>query len=185
MELNIGMAFAWAFAGILCHGICVHLEASPFRGSSHSALTSLLKKPSVAPLLLQVPAAHITRAELTPDIDSESLSIKVHGSKQAQGAAVRAVVLDKGKVIVRAEGKVGETFKVDVKKPNLWSPDSPYLYDLDLSLVQDEKAAGELPQVMVHLSCHICMTLNCFVSFEQLQQRQQLNNDQLRVHAVP
>lgn len=101
------------------------------------------------PCLVQVPAAHITKAELTPDINSECLTIKVHGSKAAQGASVVATVVDAGNNIATAEGIVGEAFTVEIKNPHLWSPDSPHLYDLDVSLVQPTQAAGAMTQALV------------------------------------
>ena len=83
-------------------------------------------------LRAQVPAAHIKRLQLVPDIDTGSISITVHGSKA--GAGVRAEVTANGKNIATGEGTEGTAFKVQIPDPQLWSPDSPFLYDLQVSL---------------------------------------------------
>ena len=87
---------------------------------------------------MQVPEAYITRTELTPDIDNEQLVVKVHGSSAADGLGVSAAVTFKGKHIAAAEGTVGKGFKIDLPEPKLWSPDTPHLYDLDLTLEGSE-----------------------------------------------
>ena len=79
-----------------------------------------------------MPAAHIERLELVPDIDTGSISITVHGSKS--GTGVRAEVTANGKNIATGEGTEGTAFKVQIPDPQLWSPDSPFLYDLQVSL---------------------------------------------------
>lgn len=83
---------------------------------------------------LQVPKAYIQRLELVPDIDNSQVEITVHGSPAAGGLHVTAVVKADGAKVATAEGKVGEAFTVPISKPKLWSPDSPFLYDLDVTL---------------------------------------------------
>ena len=83
-------------------------------------------------LRAQVPVAHIERLELVPDVDTGSISITVHGSKR--GAGVRAEVTANDKKIATGEGVEGTAFKVQIPDPQLWSPDSPFLYDLQVSL---------------------------------------------------
>ena len=43
---------------------------------------------------MQVPAAHIERVDITPDIDAGAVSVTVLGSKAAQGAVAHLSVLD-------------------------------------------------------------------------------------------
>ena len=43
----------------------------------------------------QVPAAHVMRLDITPDIDAGAVNITVLGSKAAEGAAAHVTVLDK------------------------------------------------------------------------------------------
>ena len=43
----------------------------------------------------QVPAAHVMRLDITPDIDAGAINITVLGSEAAEGAAAHVTVLDK------------------------------------------------------------------------------------------
>jgi hypothetical protein len=44
---------------------------------------------------LQVPAAHVTRLDIIPDIDAGAVNITVLGSTEAEGAKAQVTVLDK------------------------------------------------------------------------------------------
>ncbi|GAA2423157.1 glycoside hydrolase family 2 [Actinomadura vinacea] len=83
-----------------------------------------------------VAPAHVTSLRSTPDVAGEALRVTV----RAQGAdGTRAVVTarDGRRVVGRATGAAGTELRVPVPKPKLWSPDRPFLYDLDVALVDD------------------------------------------------
>ncbi|GAA1739740.1 glycoside hydrolase family 2 [Isoptericola hypogeus] len=84
-----------------------------------------------------VAAAHIERLGMTPDIDSETLSLTVDGGPGTDGMAVQAVVRAGQKVVSRTTGVVGEALELPVPRARLWSPDDPYLYDLQVRLLED------------------------------------------------
>ncbi|WP_329469042.1 PA14 domain-containing protein [Streptomyces sp. NBC_01723] len=72
----------------------------------------------------------------TPDIDTGSLAVTVESSDASDQARVEAVARDKrGKVVGRVSGPANEKLRLPVAKQHLWSPDDPYLYDLDVKLV--------------------------------------------------
>ena len=91
--------------------------------------------------MLQVPEAYITRLELIPNIDEETISVLVHGSKAAKDAPFRAEVTASGSSITAAKGKVGKQLVISIPKPKLWSPESPFLYDLEITLEADSPHA--------------------------------------------
>lgn len=71
----------------------------------------------------------------TPDIDSSSLAVTVRSDDASDRARVEAVARDKrGKVVGRVSGPANEELRLPVAKQHLWSPDDPYLYDLDVKL---------------------------------------------------
>ncbi|MFD8351916.1 LamG-like jellyroll fold domain-containing protein [Streptomyces coelicoflavus] len=71
----------------------------------------------------------------TPDIDSGTLAVNVRSGKASAGARVEAVARDKhGRVVGRVNGPANEELRLPVAKQHLWSPDDPYLYDLDVKL---------------------------------------------------
>ena len=79
-----------------------------------------------------VPETYISSVRLTPDIDSSSVNVAVSVKGRA---TVRATVMDGDKAVASKEF-VGEA-KIQIPDQKLWSPESPFLYDLVLELVQD------------------------------------------------
>jgi len=73
-----------------------------------------------------VPAAHIESLHIVPDIDNSSVTIEVNGN----GGEPLIEVLDDGKVI--ASGR-GVKAMLKIPNPKLWSPDSPFLYDVNVT----------------------------------------------------
>ncbi|MFV6030436.1 LamG-like jellyroll fold domain-containing protein [Streptomyces sp. NPDC056264] len=73
----------------------------------------------------------------TPDIDTGSLAVTVASDDATSGARVEAVARDaRGKVVGRVDGPANTPLRLPVANQRLWSPDDPYLYDLEVKLVQ-------------------------------------------------
>ncbi|UKZ74251.1 hypothetical protein TrVFT333_001913 [Trichoderma virens FT-333] len=67
-----------------------------------------------------------------------TVSVTVHSSnKQGVPAKVSVIGLD-GRIIASQKGPSDEEFKFKVKQPKLWSPSSPTLYNLTVTLGDDE-----------------------------------------------
>jgi len=84
-----------------------------------------------------VPEASITDLKITPDVDAGALHLTVAGQGTSDAHAVEAVALDEGKEVARASGKVGDELALKIAPPKLWSPDTPFLYDLKVTLKKD------------------------------------------------
>lgn len=80
--------------------------------------------------LEEVPENYITGLEITPDLDRSLVNIKVN-SNQNQGEVSLTLA---GKTI---RAKAGELTAFPVSSPKLWSPGSPYLYDLEVKMGED------------------------------------------------
>jgi beta-galactosidase/beta-glucuronidase len=82
------------------------------------------------------PVAQASIAELimTPDIDKGVLKLTVNGRGTTTGDTVEAVATDNGKEVGRISGPVGSELSLPVPNAKLWSPDSPFLYDLKIDL---------------------------------------------------
>ncbi|WP_435210269.1 LamG-like jellyroll fold domain-containing protein [Streptomyces sp. bgisy034] len=79
--------------------------------------------------------AAIDNVVSTPDIDTSSLAVTVESGKASAGARVEAVARDKrGHVVGKVSGPANKQLRLPVAKQHLWSPDDPYLYDLDVKL---------------------------------------------------
>jgi len=81
-----------------------------------------------------VPEASIRHILPVPDIDDKRLDLTVTAAGAGAGVTVRAEALDQGRTVARADGKPGELFSLALAAPKLWSPESPSLYDLKVSL---------------------------------------------------
>src|SRR5262245_10005780 len=91
-----------------------------------------------------VPLSPIDKIMPVPDVDNESVTVTVHGHDPKQADRVRAVALLGGKEVGSATGSMGKPFSIKVADPKLWSPDSPVLYDLVVTLLHDDQAVEEV-----------------------------------------
>jgi hypothetical protein len=84
-----------------------------------------------------VPVVHAHGLRIVPDIDKSELRLTVVAGKRGEGASVHAVVLSQGKSIAEADGHAGKPLTLKIANPHLWSPDSPFLYDLRVTTGDD------------------------------------------------
>ncbi len=84
--------------------------------------------------LESVPDAHIKSLKIIPDIDAHAVTVTAICSDAAEGHSIEAKVKDGWWSRTKASGKPGEPIVIPIKKPKLWSPDSPFLYDLIVTL---------------------------------------------------
>ena len=82
----------------------------------------------------------INDLSLVPDIDAGSLSITAttNGAK-AEDATITAIALEAGREVGRTTGKASQPMSIPVPKAKHWSPDSPTLYDLKITLDRNGK----------------------------------------------
>jgi len=90
-----------------------------------------------------VSEAHITTLNMKPDVEGKAITLTVQ-AQNANGASVQAVVLDGNTTVVSATGAISTAIRIPIAQPKLWSPDSPFLYDLRVSLVQNGKAVDDV-----------------------------------------
>ncbi len=87
-----------------------------------------------------VPETHITGLRMTPDIDAGALRLEAAIQGDASAYALRAEALDGGNVVAEAQGNAGDALELIIENPKLWSPDSPFLYDLKVTLLEGDTA---------------------------------------------
>jgi hypothetical protein len=86
-----------------------------------------------------VPAAHIEGVKIVPDVPGRkvTITVKIHGA--AAGHSVHLMCLG-GQTVLGAGGPVGAPFVLPLSEVKLWSPESPFLYDLRVELKELGKA---------------------------------------------
>ena len=85
-----------------------------------------------------VPAASIAALSIVPNIDSQSIQLRVSTRGRDAGMQVRAAVYAGGRAIARGSGSPNRPLRITIENPRLWTPDSPHLYDLDVQLTRGQ-----------------------------------------------
>jgi hypothetical protein len=80
---------------------------------------------------------YIKSVWLTPDIDKKIISIKTLLSRATEDTRVKARALAGDKEIGIFTGMPGEDIVLTIPDTKLWSPENPYLYDLEISIIHD------------------------------------------------
>lgn len=90
-----------------------------------------------------VPEKSIERLDIAPDIDAKTLTITVDGrgvdmsTHLAQKYMVKVIAKEGRKTVAEAMGVLGAPITLKIAKLKLWSPDSPFLYDLRVEISQE------------------------------------------------
>ena len=80
--------------------------------------------------------AYITSLRLTPDIDNGQLEVLAEAVRAKE---VRVTVSDGRRTVGEAKGEAGRAFKVPIPDPKLWTPETPFLYTVNITLSSDGK----------------------------------------------
>ncbi|MCA2219134.1 LamG-like jellyroll fold domain-containing protein [Jidongwangia harbinensis] len=84
-----------------------------------------------------VPAAAIDDVVTTPARDNRSVTVTAASAGASAQATVTVTARDhRGEKVATATGRANAAITLPIAKPRLWSPDDPYLYDLDVTLAE-------------------------------------------------
>jgi beta-galactosidase/beta-glucuronidase len=91
-----------------------------------------------------VPMEYISDIKNTPDLDNQLIKVKptVKGAKTNQRLTVK--LLGDGQVLDEKIIGVNSEAYMKIQEPNLWSPKNPYLYDIEVSLIEGNKTVDEV-----------------------------------------
>lgn len=81
---------------------------------------------------------YIENLMIKPDLDSSSFKMRVYANKTV-GVTININLFDKegNKVATLENAKVGRLLTLPIDNPHLWSVDDPYLYDLDVTIMEN------------------------------------------------
>jgi hypothetical protein len=83
--------------------------------------------------------AHIKSLKIVPDIDSQSVRVTALCSQATSDCSIELEINLGWFNKIRGKGKPDEEIVLQIKKPKLWSPDSPYLYPLKVTLRNNKR----------------------------------------------
>jgi len=91
-----------------------------------------------------VAATGINDIKIVPDLDKSAVKLTVSTMGNAAGATISVKVKDGNNVVKTVSIKPNVETSIAVAHPKLWSPDSPFLYGLDITLNQNGAATDNL-----------------------------------------
>lgn len=92
-----------------------------------------------------VPMQYISGLKMHSDIDRGLLYIHAdYGGDLSENSSIHIEVYDKDTMVAElASTDIGQKI-IEVKNPKLWSPDSPFLYDLKINLLENGKVVDRV-----------------------------------------
>ena len=84
-----------------------------------------------------VPETYIEKLKITPQLDQKRVKVEAMVKNASENHQLSVTVLDQNTDAGNSTGYYKQHFLIELDNPKLWSPDNPFLYDLVISL-QDE-----------------------------------------------
>jgi len=100
-----------------------------------------------------VPESRVDSLKITPDVDGGKVTVEAVVSGPVGDTRLQMVVMDQSNTVNRIDrtltpatgvGSVTQAVTILIPKAKLWSPDSPFLYDLKVTLLRQGKAVDEV-----------------------------------------
>ncbi len=91
-----------------------------------------------------VSETHVKSLKMETNIDKKTLTLNVNMQGASETITVKAVALEAGEVVAEKTGSLDELLTLVIPNAKLWSPDEPFLYDLKVTLLQDDKVIDEV-----------------------------------------
>ena len=87
---------------------------------------------------------HIVSYRQTPDIDNSSVRFQVNTSREQSGLEFFARVYKGKDLVVEGRNGVESDLVLNIENARLWSPEDPFLYDLELEIRKGEKVLDKI-----------------------------------------
>lgn len=87
--------------------------------------------------------SHFTSVVPQPDIDNNTLAFKTTVANANDDDIVRVTVKD-GNNAITSSAIVGQDVELGISQPKLWTPDSPFLYDVTVELVSNGRVVDKV-----------------------------------------
>jgi beta-galactosidase/beta-glucuronidase len=114
-------------------------QVSKPHGIWYTAVTGIWQTVWIEP----VAENHITRIKTIPDIDKGQISVQVFTSERRPGDYAQVQITQDGAAVATAKAVTSEVLNIPIESPKLWSPESPVLYDLEVTLFSGGQAVDQ------------------------------------------
>jgi hypothetical protein len=91
-----------------------------------------------------VPQTYIQSLKIVPDVDAGLVRVTATLAGDAAGLQVSLAATADGKAIGEKSGKAGEAIELPIKQARLWTPDTPFLYDLKVQVRKGDNVVDEV-----------------------------------------
>ncbi|MCX7421924.1 MAG: hypothetical protein NT013_20585 [Planctomycetia bacterium] len=130
-----------------------------------------------------VPNHHIQSVSIVPDVDREELRLRIRHTGSRSGKAkfdIRVEAFEANERIASSQMAAGSTeVRLPIKNPKLWSPETPYLYRLELRLIYEANDGFADNSSYDDVQCYFAMRKISLGKDEHGIQRLMLNNKPL------
>ncbi len=91
-----------------------------------------------------VEASHVSALKTVPNIDGGNVAVMASTVSTSANDIIEVKVMENGKLIGMGKAVVGQEVTVAVPNAKLWSPESPFLYDMEVSILHNGIATDKL-----------------------------------------
>ncbi|MHA8062960.1 glycoside hydrolase family 2 protein [Aquirufa aurantiipilula] len=91
-----------------------------------------------------VESTFISQLKTVPNIDGGNISVQSKTEGTIPSDIIEVKVLENGNVISSGKAAVGQDVLVAIPNAKLWSPESPFLYDLEISILRNGLSKDKL-----------------------------------------
>jgi hypothetical protein len=91
-----------------------------------------------------VPEARIKRLHIVPDVDAGKVEVSVECADTTAEHRLRVVAKEGNHLVTGADGVPGKLVSLTLPRAKLWSPDSPFLYNLEVELYKGPQAVDQV-----------------------------------------
>jgi hypothetical protein len=88
--------------------------------------------------------SYIKNIKITPQFNLSTCSVEVTLENHIKGMQIKILAFDNGKEVASVIADPTNKIQLEIKNAKLWSPDSPFLYDLKLTLIKDGQKLDEV-----------------------------------------
>lgn len=115
-------------------------QAEKPRGIWYTPVTGIWQTVWLEP----VESAYITHLKTVPNIDGGTVSVLVSSKGTTSSDIIEVKVIENGNIVGIGKASTGQEVVVVITDAKLWSPESPYLYDMEVSILHKGKSGDKV-----------------------------------------